>query len=135
MVLVVVQLEHLGGVVRLERGEVVGQVGKGVGGHRGLLRGGPVVVPGASVRSFARSVAVASPPMTDHVRRIDRILAPGVPRRARRAQSLDELRAMEREAIEVETEISYVRRLAQGRIDILAAETRPAGRRRRRSAT
>ena len=29
---------------------------------------------------------------------------------------------MEREAIEVETEISYVRRLAQGRIDILAAE-------------
>jgi hypothetical protein len=59
--------------------------------------------------------------MTDHVRRIDRILAPeyldGLDRR-----DLDELRAMERESIEVETEISYVRRLAQGRIDILAAE-------------
>ena len=59
--------------------------------------------------------------MTDHVRRIDRILAPeyldGLDRR-----DIDELRAMERESIEVETEISYVRRLAQGRIDILAAE-------------
>src|SRR3954462_143917 len=59
--------------------------------------------------------------MTDHVRRIDRILAPeyidGLDRRG-----LDELRAMERDAIEVETEVSYVRRLAQGRIDILAAE-------------
>jgi hypothetical protein len=59
--------------------------------------------------------------MTEHVRRIDRILAPdyldGLD-----ARSLDELRTMEREAIEVETEISYVRRLAQGRIDVLAAE-------------
>ena len=60
--------------------------------------------------------------MTEHVRRIDRILAPeyldGLDGRR-----LDELRAMEREALEVETEISYVRRLAQGRIDILAAES------------
>jgi hypothetical protein len=59
--------------------------------------------------------------MTEHVRRIDRILAPdyldGLDRRP-----LDELRGMERDVIEVETEMSYVRRLAQGRIDILAAE-------------
>jgi hypothetical protein len=59
--------------------------------------------------------------MTEHVRRIDRILAPaylaGIDGRP-----LDELRALEREVIEVETEMSYVRRLAQGRIDILAAE-------------
>ena len=34
VVLVVVQLEHLGGVVRLEGGEVVGQLGEGVGGHQ-----------------------------------------------------------------------------------------------------
>lgn len=59
--------------------------------------------------------------MTEHVRRIDRILAPeyvdGLDGR-----SLDDLRTMERECIEVENEISYVRRLAQGRIDILEAE-------------
>jgi hypothetical protein len=59
--------------------------------------------------------------MTEYVRRIDRITAPdfvaGVETRP-----LDELRAMERECLEVETEVSYVRRLAQGRIDILEAE-------------
>lgn len=36
--------------------------------------------------------------------------------------SLDEIHAMERECLEVETEVSYIRRLAQGRIDILEAE-------------
>lgn len=36
--------------------------------------------------------------------------------------SLDDLRARRDEALEVETEISYVRRLAQARIDILEAE-------------
>ncbi len=59
--------------------------------------------------------------MTDHERRIDRILAPeyvaGIDDR-----SIDELRTMERDCLEVETEISYVRRLAQGRLDILEAE-------------
>jgi len=59
--------------------------------------------------------------MAQHVRRLDRIIAPdyvdGVDGR-----SLDELRTMERECLEVETEVSYVRRLAQGRIDILEAE-------------
>ena len=59
--------------------------------------------------------------MTDHVRRIDRILAPRYVE-GLDGCSLDEVRAMERETIEVETELSYVRRLAQGRIDILTAE-------------
>jgi hypothetical protein len=59
--------------------------------------------------------------MTEHVRRIDRILAPEYVQDLN-ARPLDELRAMERETLEVETEISYVRRLAQGRIDILTAE-------------
>jgi hypothetical protein len=36
--------------------------------------------------------------------------------------SLDDVRARRDEALEVETEISYVRRLAQARIDILEAE-------------
>jgi len=60
-------------------------------------------------------------PMTEHVRRIDRILAPEYAH-GLDTRPLDELRAMEREALEVETEVSYVRRLAQGRIDILSAE-------------
>ena len=59
--------------------------------------------------------------MTEHLRRIDRILAAeyldGLDDR-----SLDDLRTMERDCAEVETEISYVRRLAQARIDILEAE-------------
>ncbi len=59
--------------------------------------------------------------MTDHVRRIDRILAPAYVEDLD-GLSIDDLRAMERECLEVETEISYVRRLAQGRIDILDAE-------------
>ena len=37
---------------------------------------------------------------------------------------------MDRECAEIETELSYVRRLAQARIDILAGRGRPAGRRR-----
>jgi hypothetical protein len=59
--------------------------------------------------------------MTEHLRRIDRILRPdyldGVDGR-----SIEDLRAMERDCLEVETEVSYIRRLAQGRIDILEAE-------------
>ena len=59
--------------------------------------------------------------MTEHPRRIDRVLSEsflaGIG-----DQSVDELHAMEHEVLEVETEISYVRRLAQGRIDILEAE-------------
>jgi hypothetical protein len=59
--------------------------------------------------------------MTEHVRRIDRILEAGFLDDLD-GRSIDDLRAMERDCIEVETEVSYVRRLAQGRIDILEAE-------------
>ena len=38
------------------------------------------------------------------------------------ARSVDELRAMHAECLELETEVSYVRRLTQARIDILEAE-------------
>ena len=44
------------------------------------------------------------------------------------ARSVDELRLMHAECLELETEVSYVRRLTQARIDILEAEI---GRRRR----
>jgi hypothetical protein len=59
--------------------------------------------------------------MAQHQRRIDRVLAPeylaGLDGR-----SLDEVRDMDRECAEIETELSYVRRLAQARIDIIQAE-------------
>ena len=38
------------------------------------------------------------------------------------AKSLDDVRAMHEECLEVETEVSFVRRLAQARIDIVRAE-------------
>lgn len=38
------------------------------------------------------------------------------------ARPLDELRAMHAECLELETEVSYVRRVAQARIDIIQAE-------------
>ncbi len=38
------------------------------------------------------------------------------------AAPLDEVRAMHEQCLEVETELSYVRRLAQARIDIVSAE-------------
>jgi hypothetical protein len=44
------------------------------------------------------------------------------------ARPIDELRSMHAECLELETEVSYVRRLTQARIDILEAET---GRRER----
>lgn len=54
-------------------------------------------------------------------RRIDRLLAPdflvGVAERP-----IDELRAMRAEAEQEETDLSYLRRLLQGRVDILRAE-------------
>jgi len=59
--------------------------------------------------------------MTEHRRRIDRILEPeyidGIDSR-----SESELRTMHDECTELETEISYIRRLAQARIDIIQAE-------------
>lgn len=61
--------------------------------------------------------------MTDSARRIDKVLAPEYLADLE-GRAVDELRAMKSEAAEIETEISYVRRLAQGRIDILTAEQR-----------
>jgi hypothetical protein len=59
--------------------------------------------------------------MAQHQRRIDRVLGPeylvDLDRR-----SLDELRDMDQECGEIESELSYVRRLAQARIDIISAE-------------
>jgi hypothetical protein len=55
------------------------------------------------------------------IRRIDRVLAPeylfGVSKRP-----LDEVRAMRAETEQEETDLSYLRRLLQGRLDILQAE-------------
>jgi hypothetical protein len=59
--------------------------------------------------------------MAQHQRRIDRVLAPEY-LEGLDGRGLDEVRAMETECAEIETEISYVRRLAQARIDILEAE-------------
>jgi hypothetical protein len=59
--------------------------------------------------------------MPQHQRRVDRVLDPayvtGIP-----ACSLEDLRARHAECLEIETEVSYVRRLAQARLDILRAE-------------
>lgn len=54
-------------------------------------------------------------------RRIDRVLEPGYMAGVA-TRSEGELREMRRECTEVETEYSYLRRLAQGRIAILEAE-------------
>jgi hypothetical protein len=64
-----------------------------------------------------------------HERRVDRITEPGYVERLS-DKGDDELHAMKAEAQEVETEVSYVRRLAQGRLDIVDAqrESRRAGR-------
>jgi hypothetical protein len=59
--------------------------------------------------------------MPQHQRRIDRVLDPAyltdIP-----SCSIDDLRARHSECLEIETEVSYVRRLAQARVDILRAE-------------
>jgi len=55
-------------------------------------------------------------------RRIDRVLEAAYTADLA-VRSDDELRTMRAECVEIETEISYVRRLAQGRIDILEAES------------
>lgn len=59
--------------------------------------------------------------MTDHQRRIDQVLDPTYLGDLS-ARSEDELQEMRSECTEVETEYSYLRRLAQGRIEILKAE-------------
>src|SRR5664279_5435863 len=59
--------------------------------------------------------------MAQHQRRIDRVLGSDY-LTGLAGQSLDAVREMERECAEIETELSYIRRLAQGRIDIIEAE-------------
>jgi hypothetical protein len=60
--------------------------------------------------------------MAQHQRRIDRVLGSEYLADLDR-RSLDDLRDMDHECAEIETELSYVRRLAQARIDIIQAET------------
>jgi hypothetical protein len=59
--------------------------------------------------------------VSDVSRRVDVVLAPefldGLEER-----SIDDVRAMHDECLEIETEVSYVRRLAQARMEILRAE-------------
>ncbi|NHC46850.1 RsiG family protein [Motilibacter aurantiacus] len=66
-------------------------------------------------------------PMEGGRRRIDRVLAPGyLDHLAERP--LDEVRVLRRDAEQEESDLSYVRRLLQGRLDILRAEvSRRAG--------
>jgi hypothetical protein len=59
--------------------------------------------------------------MVRQQRRIDRVLDPAYLDELESC-SLDELRSRHEECLEIETEVSYVRRLAQGRLDILRAE-------------
>jgi hypothetical protein len=59
--------------------------------------------------------------MAQHQRRIDRVLGPEY-LAGLEARSLDEIRDMDRECSEIETELSYVRKLAQARLDIIQAE-------------
>jgi hypothetical protein len=54
-------------------------------------------------------------------RRLDRVLEPAY-LEGLADRTVDELSAMKAECVELETEVSFVRRLAQGRIDILDAE-------------
>lgn len=54
-------------------------------------------------------------------RRVDRILDPSY-REALDGRAIDDLRLMRTECAEVETEFSYVRRLAQARLEIIRAE-------------
>jgi len=59
--------------------------------------------------------------MAQHQRRIDRVLSSDY-LAGLDARSLEEVRDMDHECAEIETELSYVRRLAQARMDILQAE-------------
>jgi hypothetical protein len=56
-------------------------------------------------------------------RRIDRVLAPAYTKGIER-RPLDEVRALRDEAAQEETDLSYLRRLLHGRIDIVRAEQR-----------
>ena len=59
--------------------------------------------------------------MSEHRRRIDKVLDPSYVAELSEWR-LDELRRRHAECLEIETEVSYVRRMTQARIDILEAE-------------
>src|SRR5262249_37729228 len=59
--------------------------------------------------------------MAEHRRRVDKVLDPGF-LDGLSDWPLDELRSCHAECLEIETEVSYVRRVAQARLDILEAE-------------
>src|SRR3954451_16975889 len=61
--------------------------------------------------------------MTDPHDRSARVLDPAYLAQVE-SHSVEELRSMHAECLELETEVSYVRRLTQARIDILEAEGR-----------
>jgi hypothetical protein len=57
----------------------------------------------------------------EHRRRVDKVLDPAF-LAGQSNWSLDELRRCHADCLEIETEVSYVRRVAQARLDILGAE-------------
>jgi hypothetical protein len=59
--------------------------------------------------------------MSEGRRRVDRVLDASYSA-GLEGRSEEDLRSMKAECVEVETEVSFVRRLAQGRIDIIEAE-------------
>src|SRR5262252_3640783 len=59
--------------------------------------------------------------MSQTPRRIDVVLGPGY-LEGLADLDIDDVRAMHEQCLEIETEVSYVRRLAQARIEILRAE-------------
>ena len=59
--------------------------------------------------------------MSEHRRRIDKVLDPAFLTKVS-DWPLDDLRRRHAECLEIETEVSYVRRMTQARIDILEAE-------------
>lgn len=59
--------------------------------------------------------------MAEHRRKIDKVLDPAF-LSGLSSWSLDEVRRRHAECLELETEVSYVRRVAQARLDILEAE-------------
>jgi hypothetical protein len=67
--------------------------------------------------------AASTPPATPDQRRLDRVLDP-VYLEGLRHRPVDEVESMKDECVDLETEASFVRRLAQARIDILVAERR-----------
>ncbi|MGH8975323.1 MAG: hypothetical protein ACRD0C_19225, partial [Acidimicrobiia bacterium] len=67
--------------------------------------------------------SASPPPATPTQRRLDRVLGAAY-LESLGERSVDEVEAMKVECVELETEASFVRRLAQARIDILEAERR-----------